>query len=312
VKVFLTGATGFVGREVLSQLRDLGHSIRVLAREPAAASARALSMPSQVEIHSGDVTRPDSLKGALEGIDAVVHLVGIISQVGANSFHNVHVRGTQNLIEATRAAGVRRFVHMSALGTRLQASSQYHRTKWAAEEALRCSGLDYTIFRPSIIFGPEDHFVNLFARIARFSPIIPVMGDGKTRFAPVAVESVARAFALAITVSQCEGQTLDLCGPETLTFDQMLDEILAVLGRRRVKIHVPLAFARWQAALLEWLYARLLNRAPPLNRDQLIMLQEDNVGSGEKAAQLFGLPPVTLRQGIAYLKRANSSPQRGE
>jgi NADH dehydrogenase len=269
-------------------------------------------MQNQVEIYAGDVTRRDSLTGALEGTDAVVHLVGIISQVGDSTFENVHVHGTQNLLDESRAAGVRRFVHMSALGTRSQAASQYHRTKWAAEEAVRRSGLDYTIFRPSIIFGPEDHFVNLFARIARCSPIIPVMGDGKTRFSPIAVESVARAFALAVTNSECVGQTLDLCGSETLTFDHMLDEILAVLGRRRLKLHVPLALARAQAAFLEWIYPSLLNRAPPLNRDQLIMLQEDNIGRGERAAQMFHLPPLTFRQGIAYLRTSKLTPRKSK
>src|SRR5207237_1119041 len=108
---------------------------------------------------------------------AVIHLVGIISKVGRNTFENVHTQGTQNIVTSAREAGIKRFVHMSALGSRANAVSRYHQSKWAAEEAVRRSGLDYTIFRPSIIYGPKDHFVNLFDKMARFSPVLPVMGS---------------------------------------------------------------------------------------------------------------------------------------
>ncbi len=237
--------------------------------------------------HLGDVTQASSLRGALGGVEAIIHLVGIISQVGPSTFENVHVRGTQNVLAAAQEAGVRRFVQMSALGTRPNASSVYHLTKWAAEEAVRHGGLDYTIFRPSLIFGPRDQFVNLFAGISRFSPILPILGDGAARFQPVAVQAVAAAFTKSLTDGAALGQTFDLCGPDTLTFEEMLDEILAATGRRRVKVHLPLGVARVQTALLEWLFSKLLHRAPPLNRDQLIMLQEDNIGRGEQANALL-------------------------
>ena len=303
MKVFLTGATGFVGQEILPRLQQEQHSVRILARKPGSRRVRRLQEKHEAEVHFGDVTEPASLEGALIGMDAILHLVGIISQAGQSTFENVHVRGTQHLVAAAQKAGVRRFIHMSALGTRPNAASRYHQTKWAAEEILRHSGLDYTIFRPSLIFGPKDHFVNLFAAISRFSPIVPIMGSGCSRFQPVAIEAVASAFAGSVTEPRSVNRALDLCGSETLTFNQIVDTILTTLDRRRLKLHLPLGIARMQATLLEWIYPNLMNRAPPLNRDQLIMLEEGNTGAGWEANELFRLPEIRFRNGIAkYLR----------
>jgi len=179
MKVFVTGASGFVGEEILQQLHQAGHSIRILARNPHSTQAQNLAAKYGAKLHPGNVLDAPSLKGSLTNIDAVIHLVGIISEIGSNTFENVHIGGTQNVVAAAQSAGVGRFIHMSALGTRPNAAACYHQSKWAAEQIVRNSGLDYTIFRPSIIYGPRDHFVNLFARLSRFSPILPVMGDGR-------------------------------------------------------------------------------------------------------------------------------------
>ena len=237
-------------------------------------------------------------------MEAVIHLVGIISEVGDSTFENVHVRGTGNIVTAARQAGARRFVHMSALGTRPNAASRYHQTKWAAEELVRHSGLDYTIFRPSLIYGPRDQFINLFARMIRLSPVVPLLGSPNARFQPVPVEAVAAAFTRSLSQPKSVGQTYDLCGPDALTLSGIVDQIMGVLQRRRLKLQVPLGLARCQAALLEFIFRSLLRKAPPLNRDQLIMLQEDTVGNPQPANELFGLKPVTLREGIVgYLGR---------
>ncbi|HLH56215.1 MAG TPA: complex I NDUFA9 subunit family protein [Verrucomicrobiae bacterium] len=296
MKVFVTGATGFVGTQIVRQLRAGDHSIRLLVRRRS--QAQGLQATGRVELHEGDVTQPDSLRGALAGVDAVIHLVGIISECGQSTFENVHVEGTRNILAAAVSSGVSRFVHMSALGTRPNARSRYHQTKWKAEEGVRRSGLRFTIFRPSLIFGPGDHFVNLFAKIARFSPFLPVIGNGQSRFAPVSVDTVAMAFARSLTTPEAIGGTFDLCGPQNVTFDELLDEILRALNRRRMKLHVPLWLARAQASVLEWVYPRLLGRAPPLNRDQILMLEEDNVGDCSPAEKLFELPRVPLQEGI--------------
>jgi uncharacterized protein YbjT (DUF2867 family) len=309
MKILITGATGFVGREIVRQLRALGHTVRIVVRSPLSQRVQEAVSRWGVEVHPGDVLEAASLEGALMGMDAVIHLVGIISEVGENTFRGVHIGGTQNIVAAAQQACVRRFVHMSALGTRPNAASRYHQTKWAAEELVRHSGLHFTIFRPSLIYGPEDQFINLFARIIRHSPIVPLLGNPRSRFQPVPVEAVAAAFAGSLGEPQSVGQTYDLCGPEALTLAEIVDQIQAVLRKRRLKLHVPLGLARCQATCLELVFPHLLRKAPPLNRDQLLMLQEDNMGNPQPASELFKLQPVPFREGIAgYLRSLSRKP----
>jgi len=180
MKVLVTGGSGFVGQEVLYRLEAEGHFARALARNPQSPAAHRMTTRCKVEIHQGDIVQPESLRAAVDGIEAVIHLVGIISEVGDQTFENVHARATQNMVAAAHATGMRRFLHMSALGTRANAAARYHQTKWAAEEEVRRSGLDYTLFRPSLIYGPQDQFANVFAKIARLSPIVPVFGNPNT------------------------------------------------------------------------------------------------------------------------------------
>jgi NADH dehydrogenase len=306
MKVLLTGATGFVGREVTRQALAQGHHLRALVRDVDSASSRRLATRRRLELVRGDILTPETLAPALDGCDAIIHLVGIISEVGQQTYERVHITGTENLLEAATRMGVRQFIHMSALGARPEAASRYHRSKWAAEELVRRSGLAYTIFRPSIIYGPGDGFVNLFDRLSRFSPILPIMGDGKNKLQPIPVEQVAQCFVAALNEARAKNETFDLCGPEALSFEELLDLILAVLQRERLKLHLPLRLARLQARVLEWVFPKLLKQAPPLNRDQLLMLQEDNVGNPAPAVTLFGLSPVAVRRGLAaYLPGSN-------
>lgn len=303
MQILITGATGFVGREVLRQLHAGGHRLRLLARNARSAGNRLPIPVNEIEFHEGNVTDARSLTGIAQDCEAVIHLVGIISEVGKTTFDNLHVNATRNIIAAAQGAGVRRYLHMSALGTRPHAVARYHQTKWEAEEAVRQSGLNFTIFRPSIIYGPEDHFVNLFARMSRWTPVLPVMGDGRNLFQPVAVENVARCFVGALSEPGSVGRAFDVCGPERLNFNDILDAILRVTNRRRLKFHVPMPLARLQAAMLETLLPLLFRQAPPLNRDQLLMLREDNVGDERPATELFRLESTRFEDGIRrYLK----------
>jgi NADH dehydrogenase len=299
MEVLVTGGTGFVGRDVVRQLHAAGHRIRILVRRPDSPVVRALGALFDARPCVGNVLDPAALPAALAGAGAVIHLVGIISEFGRNTFENAHTCATANVIAAARQAGARRYLQMSALGTRPGAASRYHQTKWAAEEAVRGSGLAWTILRPSLIYGPEDHFVNLFARMSRWSPFLPVMGAGRGRLQPVSVEATAECFVRSLTEPRCEGQTLDVCGRDRLTFVELLRTILSVLGRRRLLVHLPLPLARLQARVFEFIFPSLLGRAAPLNRDQLLMLQEDNVGDPGPAAALFGLAPERFRDGIS-------------
>jgi Predicted nucleoside-diphosphate-sugar epimerases len=296
--VFLvTGGTGFVGRQVLRELHRAGHRIFILSRHADSSPARAIQQELPATIRSGDILDSKNLAEACSGIDAIIHLVGIISEVGRYTFENVHVRGTENMIRAAQQAGVKRFIHMSALGTRPDAVSRYHQSKWAAEELVRRPGLDWTIFRPSIIYGPGDGFVNLFARMSHWSPVLPLIGGGKMKFQPISVESVASAFVQSLNRADTFRQTYDLCGPETLTLEEIIDTVLSVTKRRRLKVRIPFAVATAQAFVAELMF-RLIGKAPPLNRDQLKMLREDNVGERMPAEELFTLPPENFAEGI--------------
>ncbi|HYG24736.1 MAG TPA: complex I NDUFA9 subunit family protein [Verrucomicrobiae bacterium] len=293
----VTGGTGFVGRSIVRELRARGHQVRLLARDVRSRRVIDFAAANTAELREGNVADPSSLKDACKKVDCIVHLVGIISEAGRQTFESVHTEGTRNILTAAAGAGVRRFIHMSALGTRPNAVARYHKSKWAAEELVRASKLDWTIFRPSIIYGRDDGFVNLFARISRFSPVVPLIGNGEMRFAPIPVEAVAAAFASAPANLSCVGQTFDLCAQEILTLEEVIDCILQVTRRRRLKIGMPLSLMRMQARLLEILF-NLLGKAPPLNRDQLLMLQEDNVGNAQPAMDQFGLEFPPFAEGI--------------
>jgi NADH dehydrogenase len=291
VNILVTGGSGFVGREIIRQLRSAGHAPRVLARG-------VQSPQVGVEFVRGSVLEQTSLIPACAGCDAIIHLVGIISERGEQTYERVHTDGTRNLLAAAQAAGISRFLHMSALGTRANATARYHRSKWAAEEDVRASGRAWTIFRPSLVYGPGDGFVNLFARMSRWSPMLPVFGDGKSLVQPIAVEDVAHSFVTALKTPASVGETYDLCGRERLTFNAVLDEILDATRRRRLKLHLPLPLARLQARLLEFIFPALLRQAPPLNRDQLLMLAEDNVGDPEPACRAFHFEPLKFGASI--------------
>jgi len=299
MKVLVTGATGFVGHEIVKQLHAAGHAPRLLVRNPLSPKVRGLVPRYATEIHSGDVLEANSLKPALEGCDAVIHLVGIISEVGRQTFERVHTEATQNLVAAAQRSGFKRLIHMSALGTCAEARSRYHQSKWAAEQAVRDSGLDWTIFRPSIIYGPGDGFVNLFAQVSKFSPVIPLIGGGKTRFQPIHVGDVAHCFVRALSEPRSTKQTYDLCGTEVLSLAEIVDAILQITGRRRIKLPLPFSLTHTLAGCAEFLFNRLLGQSPPLNRDQVLMLRSDNVGNGIEAIRLFELTPVSFHKLVA-------------
>jgi Nucleoside-diphosphate-sugar epimerases len=304
MNVLVTGGTGFVGRAIVAELHRAGHAIHLLARDPHSRTVSSLASTYSTTVRAGNVLDASSLNEACAEMDAVIHLVGIISEVGRQTYEAVHIEGTRNMVEACRSASVKRFVQMSALGTRLNAQARYHQSKWAAEEVVRHSGLTWTIFRPSIVYGPDDGFVNLFARIARRSPVVPIIGNGESKFQPIAIPNVARAFVAALVEPRAENETFVLAGPEVFTLNRIVDEILRAMKLKRLKLHLPVTFARLQAAFLEFLFGRLLHKAPPLNRDQILMLQEDNTGDGSPADELFGLKHGSFQSGIKeYLQR---------
>jgi len=292
MKVFLTGGTGFVGSEVLRQLAAAGHTPRCLVRR---GSEKKLALDSGVEIHHGDVTEPATLKGALKGCDAVIHLVGIIREFPGRgiTFEQMHTAATRHMVAAAKEQGVRRYLQMSANGTRENAATAYHRTKWAGEEAVRASGLAWTIFRPSLIFGPQDAFVNMIAGMIRSLPVVPVLGDGRYRMSPVAVEDVAAGFVRALVHPETAGRTFHCCGPDSHSYDEIIDLVGAALGRTRPgKLHHPLFLMKPMIALLEAIPQF------PVTSGQLKMLLEGNVCDPADWAAAFDLTPTPFAEGV--------------
>lgn len=276
MKIFITGATGFIGGEIVLGLLGKGHQVRAMVRRPD--RARGL-LPSDVELVKGDITKAEGIYDALLGSDAIIHLVGIIFEKGENSFEDVHYQGTINMVTAAKQAKVRRFLHMSALGTRPDAQSSYHRTKYRGEQCVIKSGLDYTIFRPSLVFGPRDKSINLFMKMIRLMPIFPIIGSGKGRTQPVCVSDVAKAFVSSIENRNTFGKIYELGGPEAVTYEELFDLIMEVIGMKRKKIHIPVQLIRPMAAIYELL------QIPVISRDQLIMLEEDNTCDNSTAAR---------------------------
>lgn len=290
-KVFITGATGFVGRQITEDLLQKGYSVRCLVRK---GSESKLAAPGRVETIPGDIGGPQSLKGAMEGCDAVINLVGIIRELPRQriTFERLHYEGTRNLVDEAKRQGVGKFVQMSALGAEFNARTEYHRTKARAEDHLKLSGLRYTIFRPSIIFGPEDKFVNLFADMMRKSPILPVIGSGKYLLQPVSVKNVSEGFVRAIELPESDHQVYEVGGPEKMAFDAILDTIAEVLGKRVGKIHIPSWFLKP--------IVKVMQRFPffPLTSDQMEMLLEGNTCDERRFFLDFQIQPISFREGI--------------
>jgi NADH dehydrogenase len=206
--------------------------------------------------------------------------------------------GTEAMVKMAREAGVKRYLQMSALGTRPNARSQYHQTKWVAEEAVRGSGLSYTIFRPSIIFGAQDRFMNLFSKIIDSSPILPIIGSGNNRLQPIWVENVVDYFIQALERDKTEMKTYELGGPRIYSMEGLMDLLMKIKGKRRPKIHLPLPAMRFQAALMESFLVR-----SPLTRDQLLMLEEDNIVTDQATSQNFSVTLASLEEVLpGYLK----------
>ena len=294
MNVFVTGATGFVGRQLCAALSRAGHGVIALVRKGSEAK---LPQSDSITPVSGDLFSP-TLPGLLDGCQAVIHLVGIIREFPGReiSFERLHVDATAAILAATKQAGIRRYLHMSANGTRQQAVSNYHQTKWRAEELVRNSDLDWTIFRPSLIYGREDQFISMLVRFIRLLPLVPVIGDGQYRLQPVPVEQIASGFASALDKPVALHKTYHCGGADCLSYNQVLDLVAAAIGKRPpLKLRQPLCLMRPTVSLLQ--------RFPffPLTSDQLQMLVEGNCCDTRDWLQDLELKPQPLHEGLEYL-----------
>jgi len=272
--VTIYGGSGFLGRHVVRAIARTGARMRVAVRRPELAGhLQPLGGVGQIVPVQANVRYKDSLIAAAEDADAVINLVGILFAGGKQTFKSVQDEGARNVAEAAKAAGARMFVHVSAIGADPDSPSIYARSKAAGEAAVKDILPGATIFRPSVVFGPEDDFFNRFAALARISPVLPLIGGGHTKFQPVFVGDVAQSIVAALQGRHGADAPYELGGPEILTMREVMERVLAYSMRSRALVPLPFWLAKLQGAFLQWL------PTPPLTVDQVRLLQTDNVVS---------------------------------
>jgi NADH dehydrogenase len=305
--VTIFGGSGFVGRHTVRALAKDGFRVRAASRRPDLAGyLQPMGNVGQIQPVQANLRYPDSVRRAAEGASVVINSVGILAGSGAQTFKAVHVDGARAVAKAAREAGATRFVHVSAIGASRTSPANYALTKAAGEAAVLEEFPGAIIIRPSIVFGPEDEFFNRFAAMARVSPILPLIGGGKTRFQPIYVGDLASAISFAASGGGKPGAIYEVGGPEVLSFRELLERTLAYSGRKRGLLSMPFWLAKLQA-LLTW---PLPNSLRPLTVDQVRLLQTDNVVSadalkdGRTLAQLGVAEPQSIGSVVpGYLER---------
>jgi uncharacterized protein YbjT (DUF2867 family) len=296
--VCVLGGSGFVGVHVCNQLTARGYRVTVPSHDRERAKADLITLPT-VDVVTADIHDPETLRRLLRGMDAVVNLVGVLhGGRGRQSFQKCHVELARKLVDACRANGVRRLLHMSALNAGVSAPSDYLKSKGEAEDVVRQSGLDFTIFRPSVIFGREDRFLNLFARLLRAMPVL-FLGSPDARFKPVYVEDVASAFAESLRRLESIGKTYDLVGPKVYTLRELVEYVGRHTERRRPIIGLGDGLSRMQASAMGMSPVKLLTR------DNYLSMKVDSVS---QQAFPFGLRPTPL-EAVAPVWLANRTPR---
>lgn len=287
----MTGGTGFVGRALVEQWVEESQNgwLRLVSRHPPSRP-----LPARVAWFPGDVSRPESLGQAFEGADTVFHLAGILAETRAQTYEKIHIEGTGNILQAARTADVSRILYLSAIGASPEASSRYHRTKFMAEELLRASGLDCTIFRPSVVFGPGDRFLSLFSAMGRNLHVLPLIGDGMARVHPVFVRDLVHAVLRSVEDPGTVGRTFRIGGGRIYRYRELMSVIADSLCLRALVVSQPAGFLN----VVAWFQERLL-AFPFLTREMIGMALEDNVASPNELVTFFGVSPFPLE---AYLE----------
>jgi uncharacterized protein YbjT (DUF2867 family) len=286
--ILVTGGTGFVGTKIVHALRADERPVRALVRTPSRGAQLA---GWGCELAEGDMTDAASLRRAVEGCEVVVHLVAI-RQGKDEQFQRVMEQGTRDLVVAAKDAGVRRFVLMSALGASEETKHlvPYYRAKWTMEKTVRESGLEHVMFRPSFVFGRDGGILPTFRRLARLTPVTPVIGSGKQRIQPIWIDDIGAYFAASVDEPEAANRLFELGGPDAVSWNEFWERLKRVLGIRRPTMHVPIRLMRLNALVTERLPGNI-----PLTRDLLTMLEHgDNVVTNDDAIRTFQLPLMPL------------------
>lgn len=295
MRIILAGGTGFVGSALVNRLSADGHHVTLIVRPGSKAK---IPERSEVETVSLDPDMP--LTDLDKSGDVIINLVGIIREFPSRgvTFENAHFLVTKNLVDFAKARGISRFLQMSALGVGPDGKTGYVRSKFKAEEYLRSSGLNWTIFRPSMITGPGDHVTGMFSRMIKYLPVVPVIGDGEYRLQPVHIDDVCTGFVRAISDDRSIGKVFEFGGPEVLSFNRILDIIGEAIGKKKVrKIHTPVGIMRIKAAIwgrFSWF---------PVTGEQITMLLDDNYTDDRSLYELFDFRPRSFGESLSeYLK----------
>jgi len=275
MRILLTGATGFVGNNILEELIKNNYKIKCLVRKNIKLK--------NCETIKGDITNYNSLLKAMKDCDVVINLVGIIKESLRKNinFETIHFLGSKNLIDVAKKFHIKQFIQTSALGTRKYAKSKYHKTKYQAERYLINSGLNYTIFRPSIMFGEYDKSINLFAKIIKILPIFPIFGSGDYKWQPIYVKDVAKMFVKAINNKKCYNKIFKVGGIKQYKFKELIKVIAMLLNKKVVIIKIPYKLTEFLIKIFNGLF--------PINYDQLVMLNEDNITNRKDFIKIFDI-----------------------
>lgn len=295
MRVFITGGTGYVGQAIVNACAAAGHQVQLLVRPGSEHKLpQSIRESANVAFMYGDVLQASTLAAAMQDCDAVIHLVGIIREFPRRgiTFDKLHIEAARNVVQTAESLGIKRYIHMSALGARIGSHSGYSHSKGVAEQIVTGSSLAWTIFRPSVIFGPNDEFVNMLAGMIRTTPVVPVIGSGSYRLQPVALANVAEGFAKALLRPETAGKIYEVGGPYSYSYDEMIDEIAAALGKKRLHFHAPL-----------WLMQPVIKVMQgfsffPITQPQLQMLLEGNTCDPTAFINEFQVELVPFDKGI--------------
>ncbi len=291
--IFITGGTGFVGRRLVGRLRAENKDVRVLVHRAKLDYLINLG----AEVVKGDILDSAGLDDAMSGCDTVIHMVGVW-RANMKTYRRLHIEGAKNVLKAAKAAGIKRFIYISAMGVSLNIATGFYLTKAESEVAVKDANVDYTIFRPAVIIGAGDMFTTALVDVIKSSPIVPVLGDGKVLLQPLWVDDLVECIYKSLSLPKTIGQTYDIAGAKARPYDDILDILMDVLGVSKSKIHMPLGLLSPVIGMAECIIPNL-----PISSDELKIMRKDNVCDMSKVKRDFGLKPTGFREAVSkYLR----------